>query len=443
MASQPRIGIVGAGIGGLTLALALRRRGLAADVYEQASELREIGAAVALSANATRELERLGCLDAIAEQSCQPSELIWRGWNDERRVSAFPVAKDGAYHSRFGAPYFGIHRADLQRVLGSAHGPDRLHLGHRLVAIADSRDGIVLQFANGYNTQVDILVGADGVRSAVRHFVAGEERAAYSGTSAFRGIVPVRDLPSLPDPQALQFWMGPDAHLLHYAIGPSGRDVNFFAVVEGPARWTHETWTAPASPGDAAKAFAGWHPAVVEMVSAVPHTVRWGLFTIRPLRTWRRGRTVLLGDAAHGMLPHHGQGANTTIEDSITLAELLPARLPDFEEAMQRYQLLRRARTRIIQRSSRATNAALHLSDDAIAGRAARLAQFAERFGWIHAFDAFADVTSRPTSAPVGRRQAWSLPHPDLHAGTTWRANELDVSDPADGAQMRCAGQGA
>ena len=397
---KPGIGIVGGGIGGLTLALALRRRGLTADVYEQAPELREIGAAVALSANATRELERLGCLDAIAALSCEPSELIWRGWSDDRRVAAFPVAKGGAYKTRFGAPYFGIHRADLQRVLGAAHGTERLHLGHRLVGVAENDKGIKLDFANGHTTQVDILIGADGVRSEVRRFIAGEERTAYSGTSAFRGIVPVRNLPSLPDPQALQFWMGPEAHLLHYAIGPSGKDINFFAVVEGPKNWTHETWTAPVGPDEAAAAFAGWHPAVVQMISAVPHSVRWGLFTVRPLQTWQRGRAVLLGDAAHGMLPHHGQGANTTIEDAITLAELLPARwMEDFDAAMRRYQMLRRARTRIIQRSSRATNAILHLPDDAIEGRAASLARFPERFGWIHEFDALDDVISRARSA--------------------------------------------
>jgi salicylate hydroxylase len=397
---QLRIGIVGGGIGGLTLALALRRRGLAADVYEQAPELREIGAAVALSANATRELERLGCLDAIEALSCEPSELIWRGWSDDRRIAAFPVAKGGAYRARFGAPYFGIHRADLQRVLGAAHGPDRLHLGHRLIGLEEKDKGIELDFANGHSTQVDILIGADGVRSQVRRHITGEERAAYSGTSAFRGIVPVRDLPLLPDPQALQFWMGPNAHLLHYAIGPSGKDINFFAVVEGPRTWTHETWTAPVEPEEAAAAFAGWHPAVVQMVSAVPHNVRWGLFAVRPLQTWRLGRAVLLGDAAHGMLPHHGQGANTTIEDAITLAELLPTGgMEDFDRSMRHYERLRRARTRIIQRSSRATNAVLHLPDDAIANRAARLAQFPQRFGWIHEFDALDDVISRAQPA--------------------------------------------
>jgi salicylate hydroxylase len=395
-ARQIRIGIVGAGIGGLTLSLALRRRGLITDVYEQASELREIGAAVGLTANGTRELERLGCLDAIAALSTEPSELIWRGWREDRRIAAFPIAQGGAYRTRFGAPFIGIHRADLQRVLGGAHGSDRLHLGHRLVSIKGRNRVVQLDFANGNCGEVDIVVGADGQRSIVRRYVVGEERAAYSGTSGFRGIVPVRVLPSLPDPHALQFWMGPNAHLLHYPIGPLGLDINFLAVVEGPPSWTHENWVAPVTHDEAIAAFKGWHPAVAEMVCAVPHSLRWGLFAIRPLQTWQRGRVVLLGDAAHGMLPHHGQGANLTIEDAITLAELLATcGVEEFDDAMQRYQTLRRARTRVVQRSARATNTLLHLPDDAIDGRAATLARVPEKFGWIHAFDALGDVTSQ------------------------------------------------
>ena len=261
---------------------------------------------------------------------------------------------------------------------------------------------VQLDFANGNSAELDILVGADGQRSIVRRYVVGEERAAYSGTSGFRGIVPVRALPSLPDPHALQFWMGPNAHLLHYPIGPSGSDINFLAVVEGPSSWTEENWVAPVTHDDIA-AFKGWHPAVIEMICAVVHNLRWGLFAVRPLQTWQRGRVVLLGDAAHGMLPHHGQGANLTIEDAITLAELLNTRgVEEFDDAMQCYQTLRRARTRIVQRSARATNTLLHLPDEAVDGRAATLARVPERFGWIHAFDAPGDVTSqaRTTTAP-------------------------------------------
>jgi 2-polyprenyl-6-methoxyphenol hydroxylase-like FAD-dependent oxidoreductase len=402
-----RIGIVGAGIGGLTLALALRQRGMAADVYEQALELREIGAAVALHANGTRELARLGCLDAIAAVATEPSEFIWRGWRDDRRIASFPVAKGGAYRARFGAPYFGVHRSELQRVLAGAHGPDGLHLGHRLVSISENKEVVTLDFDNGKSAEVDVVIGADGQHSFVRHYVTGEERAVYSGTSGFRGIVPVRDLPSLPDPQAVQFWMGPNAHLLHFALGQNGLDVNFLAVVEGPTSWKSENWTTPVTHDVAAAAFKGWHPAVVEMVCAVSHNLRWGLFEIRPLRTWQRGRVVLMGDAAHGMLPHHGQGANLTIEDAITLAELFRTRgLDEFDATIQQYQGMRRARTRTVQRSAHDTNAVLHLPDNAVEARASYLARVPERFSWIHEFDALGEVTSQLSRSPTSSTSA-------------------------------------
>ena len=144
-----RIAIIGGGIGGLTLAIALRQRGMTAEVFEQAPELAEIGAAVALSANSTRELQRLGVLDGITAASTEPSELIYRGWRDDRRIAAFPVHKDLAYQKRFGAPYYGIHRADLQKVLSGALGGAGLHLGYRLVDLVDQGDTIRLEFANG------------------------------------------------------------------------------------------------------------------------------------------------------------------------------------------------------------------------------------------------------------------------------------------------------
>jgi len=163
-----RIAIVGGGIGGLTLALALRQRGLSAKVYEQASELTEIGAAVALSANATRELRRLGVLDQALAAATEPTELIFRDGRDGRRIAAHPVRQDGRYRERFGAPYLGIHRADLQRILGGALGGEGLHLGHRLSDLVDHGSGVELSFANGRVAQADLAVGADGIRSLVR-----------------------------------------------------------------------------------------------------------------------------------------------------------------------------------------------------------------------------------------------------------------------------------
>jgi 2-polyprenyl-6-methoxyphenol hydroxylase-like FAD-dependent oxidoreductase len=387
---KPRIAIVGAGVGGLTLCLALRQRDLSADIYEQTHELAEIGAAVALSANATRELGRLGVLDRIVAASTEPTELVYRNGRTGRRIAAHAVRLGGAYRARFGAPYCGIHRADLQRALGAGVEGERLRLGRRVVDLCESSGAVTLSFADGGSVEADAVIGADGVRSVARRFVAGDDGLLYSRTSGFRGIVPVAKLPSLPDPQAIQFWMGPSAHLLHYAIGADGGHVNFLAVVEGPRDWAYpEKGLAASTDAEALALFQGWHPAVTEMIAAVRHELRWGLFLARPLRRWRRGRVVLLGDAAHAMLPHHGQGANTTIEDAITLAELIAADPRDLDGAFAAYETLRRPRTRAIQRASWTGNRGLHLPDGPeVARRDALIARFPEKFGWIHAFDA-------------------------------------------------------
>jgi salicylate hydroxylase len=399
-----RVAIVGGGIGGLTLAIALRQRGLAAEIFEQAHELNEIGAGVALAANATRELRRLGLLDAIKAVSTEPTELIYRNWRHGDRIATHPMREYLQYQNRFGAPFLGVHRADLQRILSGRLGGTGLHLGHQLANLVEQSDSIGLEFANSRSAEADLVIGADGVRSVVRGFVTGGDDIVYSGTSAFRGIVPVERLPSLPNPQALQFWMGPGAHLLHYAIGGTGDVVNFLACVEGPAIWPQSSkWLAEVQPGEAVAPFRGWHPAVIEMVGALEHKVRWGLFSVPPLRHWHRGRTILLGDAAHAMLPHHGQGANTTIEDAITLAELLAGSPPhELAVVAHSYQLLRRARTRKIQRSSRVTSDLLHLPDvAALTERDRRVSRLPENFSWIHEFDALHAVLKASQAAGV------------------------------------------
>jgi salicylate hydroxylase len=249
------------------------------------------------------------------------------------------------------------------------------------------------------------VIGADGVRSSVRRFIAGTPGVRYSRTSAFRGIVPTSSLRALPDPEALQFWMGPDAHLLHYAIGKTAEAINFFAVVEGPESWPHgDRWVVNAAPGEATRAFANWHPAVTEMINAGWVDKRWGLFVVQQPRRWHAARTVLIGDAAHGMLPHQGQGANTTIEDAVTLAELLARRRQPLPDVFAAYERLRKARTRTIQRASWATNSALHLGDgDALERRNTMLARFPERFGWIHSFDALESASAAAEGVDLAR----------------------------------------
>jgi salicylate hydroxylase len=386
-----QVAIVGAGIGGLTLALALRQRGVDAVVYEQASSLHEIGAAVALSANATRLLAELGVGDALDEVSTEPTELIFRSWSDGRRISSFPVKEEQWYRTTCGAPYYGVHRKELQRILGQAWGEDAVRLGHRLVGLDQTVDGVRLTWADGTSDTADLVVGADGVRSTVRQWMTGGDDTRFSGTSGFRGIVPVDLLPSLPDPQAIQFWVGPGAHLLHYAIGRDGGHVNFLAVVEGPDRWRQgSVWRDDCAHDEAMAHFQGWHPAVTEMVGAVTHTERWGLFVVQSLRHWSRGHVVLIGDAAHGMLPHQGQGANQTIEDAVVLADLLVT--PGTDSVQQRlaeYEHRRKPRARRVQRLSWVTNRILHVEDGPEASaRNAMLQDVARDIRWIHDFDA-------------------------------------------------------
>jgi salicylate hydroxylase len=183
--------------------------------------------------------------------------------------------------------------------------------------------------------------------------------------------------------------MGPGAHLLHYPVD-GGSVINFLAVIEGPQQWTAPAWMAPAEPGAHLVRFAGWHPAVTEMLSAVPQSARWALFARRPPFRWHRGPVVLLGDAAHAMLPHHGQGANQTIEDAAVLAAELAASA-DIPAALRRYAQRRRARTRKVQLMSWAASAALHLPDGPEArARNALLTHLPERLAWIHGHDALA-----------------------------------------------------
>ncbi|MEA2269121.1 MAG: hypothetical protein QOC64_1731, partial [Solirubrobacteraceae bacterium] len=313
-----RVAVVGGGIGGLVLAIALAQRDVHVEVYEQAGELREIGAGVALSGNANRLLHRLGLEEALRAVCVEPSELVFRRWDDGEVIAAHPIARDGWYADTQGAPFYGVHRVDLLKVLSDAVAPGVARLGRRAVDVADGPDEVRVAFADGDTAGADVLVGADGVHSVVRHHVAGEEAAAvYSGTIGYRGLARVEDLPSLADPTPLQFWAGPGRHLLHYSIS-GGQVINYLAVVR-QAEWPGDTWSEPCAVEDAVAAFDGWHPAVTEMVGAVEEMTRWALHDHAPLRRWTTARVALLGDAAHAMLPHQGQGANQTIEDAVLL----------------------------------------------------------------------------------------------------------------------------
>lgn len=382
-----RVAVVGAGMGGLALAIALRRLGVEAEVFEQAPELGEIGAAIALSANSTRLLERLGVGDDLAAAAAEPTELQFRRWDDGELIWAHEVGE--WYRERCGGPYYGIHRQDLQGALINGLGSEVIRLGHRCVGVTEEPDGARLEFEGGETAFAHVVVGADGIHSVLREKVTGgAAEAVFSRDVGFRGLIPVEKLSSLPDPGAIQFWAGPGGHVLHYAI-EGGKTVNFLAVVDRE-EWTETMWKVEAEVQEALDAFEGWHPAITEMVGAVEEDPAWwALHDYPPLESWSAGRVVLIGDSAHAMLPHQGQGANQAIEDAVALAHLLAETQPDdYRRAFSRYEALRMKRTRRAQMYSRLPARYLHIPDGQRAERRnARIQRLAEDIAWIHDYD--------------------------------------------------------
>ena len=345
-----------------------------------------------------------------------PSALVIRRWDSGEIIADHPIGHGGVYEATFGAPWYGVHRVALLEVLAERLGGDGLNLGRRCVAVEERRGGAELHFADGASASADVVVGADGVHSMIRPHVAGDVRGKFSGTVGYRGLVAVDDMPSLPDPTPLQFWAGPGRHLLHYAID-GGRTVNFLAVVRAP-EWQNEAWMEECAVSDVVDAFAGWHPAVTEMVGATDVGARWALHDLSPLDRWHTDRVVLMGDAAHAMMPHQGQGANQTIEDAVVLADCLTdaGTASELASALRRYTQRRRQRTLAVQWVSRRTADVMHLPDGPrIACRDASFAHLYSDLAWIHSHDAHADRAKRypavgATDVRAGRGRTGIMP---------------------------------
>ncbi|RKX43810.1 MAG: monooxygenase, partial [Verrucomicrobia bacterium] len=304
---------------------------------------------------------------------------------------------------RYGSRYIGIHRAELQKILFTEVGLENIYLNKCLSNIDDSGDCAVLHFKDGSSAEADLVIGADGARSTVRTLMLGYDDYIYAGYTAFRGIVPIEKLPKLPDPAAIQFWMGDGCHLLHYPIGGErSGDVNFFLVQRDPTPWPHRQWTAPATEGEQRKYFGDWHPAVVEMLSSVPVGDRWAMNYRMMLGRWSKGRITLMGDAAHAIVPHHGQGANQSIEDAVVLADCIADMgSSSLSDMQKRYEHLRHGRARKVVHASVTTGDMLHLPEgknrDQRDARLASAKAMQHHLDWIHGFDAsnFAEPDAR------------------------------------------------
>jgi len=353
-----RVGVVGAGIGGLSAALSLLAAGFDVHVYEQARALGEVGAGVQVSPNASRVLYGLGLAGELARTAVRPLALHQRRWDDGRTLLRTPLADP--LEERFGFPHYQMHRADLLAALAAAIPAERLHLGHRLVAIADNGNRLRPGFAGGAGQELDVLVGADGIHSTVRGLLFGPERPRFTGCVAYRGLIPAERVRDLSIEVTAQVWMGPGGHFVHYYVS-SGRLMNFVAVVERDT-WGRESWTDRGDAGEARAAYDGWHPQVRGILAAAGETFVWALFDRPPLGHWSDGRVTLLGDACHPMLPFMAQGAAQAIEDGATLAVCL-AEGDDPAEALSRYERLRLPRATRVQALSADNKTRFHLPD--------------------------------------------------------------------------------
>ncbi|MEQ8344062.1 MAG: FAD-dependent monooxygenase [Sneathiellaceae bacterium] len=366
------IAVIGGGIGGLAAGLSLLAAGLDVHVYEQSAQLGEIGAGIQIGPNASRLLNRLGMAEDLDRFGVRPGHWHQRRWDDGRTLLRSDLG--AAAEAAFGAPYYNIHRADLLAALGARLPAERLHLGHRLDRVVDHGDRVEARFGNGATIAADALVGADGIRSAVRAQLFDEDRPQFTGCIAYRGLVPAERIAHLDLPVEAVAWLGPGNHFVHYYVR-GGQLFNFVAVIDRDT-WTAESWTAPGQVADVLAAFEGWHPIVREIVGSVPETFVWGLFDHPPMAAWTRGRITLLGDSCHAMLPFIAQGAAQAIEDGACLAACLSAAPADLPAALQRYERLRLPRATFVQGLATRNKLRFHLPDGP--DQAARDAEMAQ-----------------------------------------------------------------
>ena len=337
-----KVAVIGGGIGGLAAALALIRRGIGVDVYEQASELKELGAGVQISSNGTRVLYALGLGEAVERRGVIVSGKEIRLWSTGETWKLFDLGAISV--ERYGFPYVMFHRGDLHAILLDAirrERSDAVHLGHRCVGLAQDDKGVTIQFENGDAVTAPVVIGADGVQSRVRAALFGADRPEFTGIVAWRGLVPRERVPAGIKMNVGTNWVGPGGHVVHYPVR-GGELLNFVGLLERDD-WRVESWTVQGTKDEFANDFRGWHPDIHACIRSVDIPYKWALFARPPMPAWTRGRVTLMGDACHSMLPMMAQGAVMALEDGLVLARCVEKYGVD-PSALQHYEAARRAR---------------------------------------------------------------------------------------------------
>lgn len=399
---KQKILIAGAGLGGLTAALALIRRGHEVHVFEQAQALGEVGAGLQLSANATRIFADLGVAQALRERASEPAGKEVRLWNTGQTWKLFDLGAESI--AQYGHPYYTMYRPDLHQLLVDAvtsAQPGAIVLGARCEGFESTSTGVALKLADGRRIEGDLLVGADGVHSRIRAQLFGGDAPAFSGCLAWRGVIPAQRLPERLRRPVATNWIGPGGHVIHYPLR-RGELVNFVGIVER-GDWTQESWTTAGTVAECAGDFAGWHEDVQTLIRSIETPYKWALMQREPMRRWSVGRVTLLGDACHPTLPFLAQGAAMAIEDGAMLARCIDAGAADVERALVRYEQARTERTsRIVRGSSenarRFHNPALASAEGAVAyvDKEWSEARIRERYDWL--FDYKVDQVALPAA---------------------------------------------
>ncbi len=353
-----RVGVIGGGIGGVALAVALRQRGLEAAVFERANAFGEVGAGIQVTPNAVKVLRALGLLPALQAISFTPQALVGRNWRSGREMFRTPLA--GECERLYDAPFLHAHRADLHRILVDQLPDHAVRLGMTCTGIVQRAGSVAARFADGSEHEADVVVGADGIHSKIRHALFGDQAPRFTGNMCWRAVVPFDRQPlEFVSPDS-SFWMGPHGHVVTYYV-QGGRAVNIVAVSE-TAEWVEESWNAPSSREELLAGYRGWNDKLIRLFSQATTVFKWGLFDRDPMPAWSAGRTTLLGDAAHPMLPFLSQGAAMAIEDGYVLAAALDAHRDRPEDGLALYEALRRPRTARVQLESRERGRTYHLA---------------------------------------------------------------------------------
>jgi salicylate hydroxylase len=346
MEKRPNVVVVGGGIGGLFAANALIANGLQVSVYEQAPSLGEIGAGVFLTPNSVRQLRRVGLGPAVEKRGARVGTESRYFRHDGTPIAPVQVTDSSGWNATF-----GMHRADLVEMLAAALPPGVVHTGHRCSAFEQTGDIARASFANGAIAEGDVVIAADGIHSELQRYVTPPSRPVFHGSVAYRGVLAHQRIPHWPTDSWLM-WLGKGKHFLTFPVR-AGELINYVGFVPADQEMK-ESWSAPGDPDVLRREFAGWDPRIGSLLSQVEATFRWALYDREPLPTWTRERLTLLGDAAHPMLPHLGQGANQSIEDGMALATILAhANRATAPAALLAYENLRRERVAQVQRGAR------------------------------------------------------------------------------------------